>query len=105
MTHTELLNELVEVVNNAKKFVDCDDTRAVFLEGMGSGFETLCNLLSEGKDGKEIIWMVEAATMNFLGIEVEEDTEVRNYQVAPTVSRRQTSNLFRNKFREIIDIN
>ena len=88
MTHTELLNELVEVINNVKEFVDCDDARAVFLEGMGSGFETLRNLLSEGKDGKEIIWMVEAATMNFLGIEAEEDTEVRNYQVAPTVIRR-----------------
>lgn len=83
MTHTELLDELVVLLDNyLEENFERDDfcVKAMFLQGMREGFDTLSELLKEGVDAHDILWKYEATILHFLTGELPEQTdEARDY--------------------------
>lgn len=85
MAHTELLDELVVLLDNyleedLEKGGEDLAKKAMFLQGMREGFNTLSELLKEGKEAHNLLWEYEAKILHFLIGELSEQTdEARDY--------------------------
>ena len=88
MTHTELLDELVVLLDNylnedLERFGTEVAKKAMFLQGMREGFDTLSELLKDGEDGEKLLKKYEASILRFLLSSIpeqaDETDEARDY--------------------------